>query len=272
MEFAREVAFTSSCRRMSTWLWRLVVIVAASGEYWRYDSENPWNHKDRWWPVYYAADRHAYYFNRSFQWDYEKPTDQFYGYEWEFDDYYSVSSTASATTAATTSTTDAATTDSSPTVRGTMSMSCSPADKEHICSDANLAVDGTTHAALFAALSASEVDTTDATIGALSCRGRRLPEASERRLEDVNFTLSYAASFAECLAAAVFFVDVAMESSVVADAFEDQLFSNLGVDVAVTLHKPKVSGITETARAAHTTMCVFSIFVSLAAPMLVLGL
>jgi len=52
------------------------------------------------------------------------------------------------------------------TVQGTMSMSCSSIDSERFCSEAKLAVDGKTHIALFTALSASEVDTTDASTSA----------------------------------------------------------------------------------------------------------
>eukprot|EP00450_Noctiluca_scintillans_P007257 CAMPEP_0194490840 /NCGR_PEP_ID=MMETSP0253-20130528/9919_1 /TAXON_ID=2966 /ORGANISM="Noctiluca scintillans" /LENGTH=254 /DNA_ID=CAMNT_0039331515 /DNA_START=17 /DNA_END=781 /DNA_ORIENTATION=+ len=254
---------------MSTWLWRLVVIVAAAGVYGNPYYKEPWDYRGVQWDYYYSG-RHYYYFYRGFQWDYVRE-ELTYVYQEEFDYYYLVPTTAAATTS-TTSTTAAAMTDAAPTVRGTISMFCSPTDKDIVCSDANLSADGTTHSALYTSLSVSAVDMSSASIGALSCSDRRLTEASERRLAVVNFTLSYAASFINYLAAATFFIDVTTESSNVANAFEDQLSADLGVDVVVTVNTPKVTGTTEIASAARDTFYIFSIFVSLVAPMLVLGL
>eukprot|EP00450_Noctiluca_scintillans_P012424 CAMPEP_0194484998 /NCGR_PEP_ID=MMETSP0253-20130528/6143_1 /TAXON_ID=2966 /ORGANISM="Noctiluca scintillans" /LENGTH=150 /DNA_ID=CAMNT_0039324903 /DNA_START=20 /DNA_END=472 /DNA_ORIENTATION=- len=150
-----------------------------------------------------------------------------------------------------------------------MSMSCSSTHKDLLCSDANLAVDGKTHTALFAALSASGVDTTGASIGALSCSDRRLTEASERRLEAVYFMLSYTAWFTDYSLATTFASD--LEPSSLATAFEYELsLSYLSVHVFVTEATVKLTeGFTS---ATRNTFYVFSIFVSLAAPMFVLEL
>jgi len=254
---------------MGAWLWRLVVIVAAAGVYGNPYYKEPWDYKGVHWDYYYSG-RHHYYYNRSFQWDYFRENLTYY-YQEDFDYYYTVPTTAAATTS-TTSTTAAAMTDAAPTVRGTISMFCSPTDRDIVCSEANLSVDGTTHIALYMSLSVSAADMSSASIGALSCSNRRLTEASEPRRAVVNFTLSYAASFIDYLAAATFFIDVTTESSNIADVFEDQLSADLGVDVAVTVNTPKVTGSTEIKSAARDTFYVFSIFVSLVAPMLVLGL
>merc|ERR1712107_164868 len=110
--------------------------------------------------------------------------------------------------------------------------SCMTVEKNVMCSDDNLVENGTTWLVLVDALSNNGVDTTIATIGDLTCSGRRLAPVV-RRLDTVDFSLDFVASFADVSAANSFASSVNAVREEVKTSFEILAVAQLGFNVTV---------------------------------------
>uniref|UniRef100_A0A7S1AI32 Uncharacterized protein n=1 Tax=Noctiluca scintillans TaxID=2966 RepID=A0A7S1AI32_NOCSC len=106
------------------------------------------------------------------------------------------------------------------------------ADKDVLCDLVNLAVDGGTWDALEEGLRLG----TTATLGPLTCSGRRLVG---RRMQDEEFAVHYEAFFGDIVSAREFASDVVSEST--AETFKEEIYATFGVDVTVTFSIPELT-------------------------------
>merc|ERR1719383_16484 len=137
-------------------------------------------------------------------------------------------------------------------VSGSLSVTATAEDKEIMCLEDELAVDGLTWLALTTALDGSGVPMADAAVGPLTCSDSS--RLRGRRMESVSFDLVFTVSISDSVGGADFSSAVGAAATALVTEFENKVASLLKVTVSAVLGE--LSVVTKTPTTNSTTQAL----------------